>query len=225
MIKSNHQRQKFIHHLRNHSPRFWPKLHNRRNHLQAGILVPIIDDMSWTCILTQRSTKLNQHAGEICFPGGKPDPQDKDLVDTALREAKEELGIQKALILGKLSSIPLYTSDFRLEPVVGFIDNSPLHPNPDEVSAILFVDLLRTIDLPKIDGIPTQLNGKKHLSPIFDPKDLIAEPPTTTPIYGGTAYVLLELLTILGEVLQIALPPIVESNRTFPFKTKTPVSN
>ena len=176
-------------------------------------------------LLTKRSNNLSNHAGEICFPGGKPDPQDKDLVDTALREAKEELGIQKALILGKLSSIPLYTSDFRLEPVVGFIDNSPLHPNPDEVSAILFVDLLRTIDLPKIDGIPTQLNGKKHLSPIFDPKDLIAEPPTTTPIYGGTAYVLLELLTILGEVLQIALPPIVESNRTFPFKTKTPVSN
>ena len=220
MIKSNSQRQKFIDYLRCYTPRFWPKLDNRRNHLQAGILVPIIDDMSWTCILTQRSAKLNQHAGEICFPGGKPDPQDRSLANTALREAKEELGIQSATILGRLSSIPLYTSDFRLEPFVGFIDKTPLQPNPDEVSEVLFVDLLRTIHLPKIDGISTHLNGEKHLSPIFDPKDLMTEPPTTTAIYGGTAYVLLELLTILCEVKQRAMPPIIESDRKFPFEKK-----
>lgn len=221
MIKPNSKRQKFIDCMQHHTPKFWPNLPNRRNHLHAGILVPIIDDLSWTCILTKRSAKLNQHSGEICFPGGKPDSQDKDIIATALREAKEELGIQQVEVLGKLSSIPLYTSDFRLEPVVGFIEKQTLTPSPQEVESIIFVDLLRTLQLPKIDGIQTQLNGKKHLSPIFDTADVMEQPPTKTPIYGGTAYVLLELLTILAEVFQTPCPPIVASNRRFPFESRS----
>ena len=88
--------------LLNFSRRDWPDLPNKTNHLYAGILVPIIADESWTCILTQRTAQLRQHSKEICFPGGKPDPEDKTLEETALREAKEELNLEGGSVLAKL---------------------------------------------------------------------------------------------------------------------------
>ena len=64
----------------------WPALPGRINNKASAVLVPIICDDQWTCILTQRNHNLRAHSGEICFPGGKPDPADKNLQDTAQRE-------------------------------------------------------------------------------------------------------------------------------------------
>ena len=105
MFQSDIKSERFIELMNDYSPIFWPPLPNRKNHLQAGVLIPIIDDGSWRCIMTLRSSQLNQHSGEICFPGGKPDRTDQNLQETATREAQEELGIENPRVLRRLSSI------------------------------------------------------------------------------------------------------------------------
>ena len=71
-------------------------------------------------LLTERSNKLRAHAGQIAFPGGKPEPQDDGLLDTALREAREEVGLPQTgtTVLGRLWPVPTPTG-FLIIPFVG----------------------------------------------------------------------------------------------------------
>jgi 8-oxo-dGTP pyrophosphatase MutT (NUDIX family) len=64
----------------------------------AAVLIPVIDHPEPTVLLTQRSAHLNDHAGQISFPGGKIDPTDTSPLDTALREAREEIGLDHSFI-------------------------------------------------------------------------------------------------------------------------------
>ena len=209
--------QHFVDTIQTYQAAFFPALPGRRNHRKAGILVPILRDSVWTCILTLRPATLHTHSGEICFPGGKPDPSDRNLQDTALREANEEIGIQNCQIIGRLSSMPLYTSDYRLEPFVGVAEPQNLQANPTEVETIIPISLLHALQLSHIDGIPFQLAGEQHLSPIFDLHRLMSQPPTITPIYGGTAHVLYELLQLIATSLGQQTPPLRSSKRRLPF--------
>lgn len=89
----------------------------------AAVLIPIIErDHGLSVILTQRSSKLRHHPGQISFPGGRHDAEDKDLVTTALREAEEEIGLARAdvEIIGKLQDYPVI-SNFLVRPYIGFI--------------------------------------------------------------------------------------------------------
>ena len=65
----------------------------------AGVLVPIVERRAGlTVLLTERSTDLKQHAGQVSFPGGGMEPHDTDIVATALRETHEEVGIEPDLV-------------------------------------------------------------------------------------------------------------------------------
>jgi 8-oxo-dGTP pyrophosphatase MutT (NUDIX family) len=137
-----------------------PALPGRRNHLRTGVLVPLVwrgDDVD--CVLTVRSRQLRTHGGEVSFPGGRPEG-DESLDATALREAREELGIAEAEILGELSSVPLYTSDFRLFPFVAAIADAPLTPSPDEVAEVLTVSLGELLARDHFDAIAWDLGGR-----------------------------------------------------------------
>ena len=117
-----------------------PALPGRRNHLHAGVLVPLrFVDGDLEVVLTERVATLRHHGGEVSFPGGKPDPEDRDLEHTALREAEEEIGLRGARVLGRLSSIPLYTSDFRLEPFVALVPADAVFVRGDQLA--VFVSL------------------------------------------------------------------------------------
>ena len=59
----------------------------------AAVLIPIVDHAQPTVLLTQRAAHLNDHAGQISFPGGKIDATDAAPLDAALREAEEEIGL------------------------------------------------------------------------------------------------------------------------------------
>ena len=102
--------------------------------MRAGVLVPLRWRGGLSCTLTLRPGKLRRHGGEVSFPGGRREPEDVSLEATALREAREEIGLTSARVLGRLSSMPVYTSDFRLEPFVAEVPSDAVWtPDPVEV--------------------------------------------------------------------------------------------
>lgn len=87
--------------------REWPPLRGQTNHIRCGVLIPMQVNEDITVYAGLRSGGLENHAGEICFPGGRPEKEDANLEATALREASEEMGITGAQLVGRLSSMPL----------------------------------------------------------------------------------------------------------------------
>lgn len=198
----------------------WPALPGRSNHIHCGVLVPILADPDWTCILTQRPTTLRHHKGEICFPGGKRDINDCSLESTALREAKEELALEGGEIMGQLSSVPLYTSDYRLVPFLGlFPQHVDINPNRAEVSAVLKISLKKLLALPFWDGMPFSLAEKSYISPIFLPQKIGID--IEQPIFGGTAHVLYEVLQLIAHALNTTTPQLRATFDQFPFVQST----
>lgn len=110
----------------------------------AGVLVGIVDrEPGATVILTLRSAHLPSHAGQIAFPGGRADPGDSTIIETALREAREEIGLKPELVtpLGLLEAYRTGTG-YRIVPVLALV-SSRFTPEPDtrEVAEIFEVPL------------------------------------------------------------------------------------
>src|SRR5580692_12232961 len=85
----------------------------------AAVLIPVIDRPQPTVLLTQRSAHLNDHAGQISFPGGKIDAADASPLDAALREAEEEVGLTRPFV-DPIGYLDLYGTSFgfRILPTV-----------------------------------------------------------------------------------------------------------
>jgi len=103
----------------------------------AAVLLPLFErDGEAHVWLVRRPTTMRSHAGQVAFPGGKSDAADQSLLDTALREADEELGIPRARVdvLGALDDM-LTITGYVISPFVGWIphDIEP-RPNPSEVA-------------------------------------------------------------------------------------------
>jgi 8-oxo-dGTP pyrophosphatase MutT (NUDIX family) len=90
---------------------------------KAAVLIPLlIKEGSLSVLLTQRTNHLRDHAGQISFPGGRMDPADQSPNDTALRESKEEIGLdpKRVEIIGRLPQY-LTVSGYSVTPVVGLV--------------------------------------------------------------------------------------------------------
>jgi 8-oxo-dGTP pyrophosphatase MutT (NUDIX family) len=85
----------------------------------AAVLIPVVDHPQPTVLLTQRSAHLNDHAGQISFPGGKIDATDASPLDAALREAEEEVGLKREFV-EPIGYLDLYATGFgfRILPTV-----------------------------------------------------------------------------------------------------------
>lgn len=94
---------------------------------QASVLVPLIErDRGLTVLLTQRAANLKHHAGQVSFPGGRQEPDDDNLVVTALRETHEEVGISPKFVevAGYMTTMPTITG-YAVTPVIGLLANAP----------------------------------------------------------------------------------------------------
>jgi 8-oxo-dGTP pyrophosphatase MutT (NUDIX family) len=110
--------------------------------IPAAVLVPLYraDDGELRVVLTRRRPDLRRHAGEISFPGGRRDPEDLTLTDTALREAEEEIGLARGgvRIVGGLERTSTFVTNYVIHPVVGLLEG-PLtwRASAAEVEAVL----------------------------------------------------------------------------------------
>lgn len=160
----------------------------------AAVLVPIVDRAEgMTVLLTQRTTHLRSHAGQISFPGGKTEPHDGSAEDTALRESEEEIGLRRESveIIGRLGKRTTGTG-FHVTPVVGLVDPTvELVPDPGEVATIFEVPLPYVLD-PRNHRIETRLI--KGLE-----RQFYVMPYDGYYIWGLTARLLVALRNTLGK--------------------------
>lgn len=121
-----------------------PDLLPKPPYRDAAVLIALLnrgDDLS--VVFTQRTSHLHAHAGQVSFPGGGREPQDENAVQTALREAQEEIGLDPAgvRVLGELD-VYITRTGFRVRPVVGYVAAVPVwRPDPFEVEEIFDVPL------------------------------------------------------------------------------------
>ncbi|MCI4380162.1 hypothetical protein PGIGA_G00236890 [Pangasianodon gigas] len=109
---------------------------------KASVLIPLfLREGRVHVLLTVRSAELKHNPGEVCFPGGKSDPRDRDEIDTALREALEEISLPPDGVEVVCRLCPLLNQrGLLVTPVVAFISDSfQASPNPDEVSDVFSV--------------------------------------------------------------------------------------
>jgi 8-oxo-dGTP pyrophosphatase MutT (NUDIX family) len=175
-----------------------PALPGRTNHLRAGVAVPLRfgpqGGVEAWCTLRPRG--LRRHGGEISFPGGGPEAQDVDLEATARRELMEEVGVPAARALGRLSSVPVFTSEWRLEPFVLELADGDPRPDPVEVERVYALPLDPYLRGAPVEGLRVDRFGAEVVMPLFRVDGLV--------IFGATAIVLWELL----EALCGARPPL-----------------
>jgi 8-oxo-dGTP pyrophosphatase MutT (NUDIX family) len=114
---------------------------------RAAVLVPLFtaaDSEPPHVVLTRRRSDLRRHAGEISFPGGRQDPEDADLTETALREAEEEIGLTRDVVtlIGDLPAISTFATGYLIHPFVGVIPaGQRWRVSPREVDAVLELPL------------------------------------------------------------------------------------
>lgn len=150
----------------------------------AAVLIGIVEHEKPTVLLTQRSAHLNDHAGQISFPGGKIDPTDASPLDAALREAEEEIGLQRSFVT-PVGYLDLYATGFgfRILPTVARVrPGFALRVNPDEVDEVFEVPLAFLMD-----PINHQVHSKEWRGVM---RSYYAMPFAERYIWGATAGIL-----------------------------------
>lgn len=116
-----------------------------RNNVQSAVLVTLAErgGQVWS-VFTRRPEDLRRHAGEISFPGGRFEPEDASLVQTAIREAEEEVGLDPAgvTVLGALPPTPTMATGYVIYPFVAAIGGDlTWRPSPVEVAELIELPL------------------------------------------------------------------------------------
>jgi 8-oxo-dGTP pyrophosphatase MutT (NUDIX family) len=167
---------------------------------EAAVLVPMYGHPDRPgLVFTERRADLRRHAGEISFPGGTRDRPDEDLLETALREAEEEIGLDRGRVevIGALPPIGTFVTSYKVHPFVGLIaDDLRFQPNPAEVEAVL------AFALEELQSGFAMRRLVRRGVPIRTPTYEVGE----HMIWGATARILGELLDRLGRAPAVDQP-------------------
>lgn len=165
---------------------------NGKKYRNSAVLIPLLRiDQDIQIILTQRSNNLPSHAGQISFPGGKVDTKDQSPVETAYREANEEIGLSREEIehLGYLD-ITTTGTNFMILPVVASISNNFVPKlNNDEVESLIHLPLNYIADVNNLKTMNKVINGEDRTFFVYEYDNYF--------IWGATA----RLLKALSERL------------------------
>jgi len=163
---------------------------------RAAVLVPVLaEPEGLRLVYTVRKADLQDHAGQISFPGGSMDPSDGSLLETALREAEEEIDLSRDLveIVGELEEMYIPPSNFRVSPFVGLLPpGAEMVIAPDEVEEIFTVPLKELLAPQTFRRMLWRRDGRDYEVPVF----AVEEP--RREIWGATAAMTAALLARLG---------------------------
>ena len=162
---------------------------------RSAVLIPILSvDGVPSLLFTKRTETVDHHKGQISFPGGAEDNHDDSPEATALREAREEIGLPEETVdvLGLLHDLQTPT-DFIITPVVGWIEeNVSLKVNDEEVSELFTVPLAHFADLSRRTSRMLERNGM--------PVEVFYYDVWREPVWGATANCLKQLMDLIeGE--------------------------
>jgi 8-oxo-dGTP pyrophosphatase MutT (NUDIX family) len=160
---------------------------------RAAVLVPIFEhDGELYMLFIKRSATVATHQSQVAFPGGRSEPDDPDILTTALREAQEEVGLRPETVevLGRLTTAATFTSNYLVTPFVGVIGlPTDLRPDQHEVAEIFSVPFSALTD-PRFRG---RFEWNRGGSIQKYPAILYGE----QPIWGLTLRITEELLALL----------------------------
>jgi 8-oxo-dGTP pyrophosphatase MutT (NUDIX family) len=162
----------------------------------AAVLLPLYDkDGELYIVFTKRPETMQYHKGQICFPGGSCHAEDRSLLDTALREAYEEIGLrpEDVEVLGELDKMCTASSNFLITPFVGVIP----HPyefvvSEEEIDELIEIPVSVLLDKKNYYEKLQEFNGAPYLGSFFDYEGRV--------IWGATAKILRQFLDLVfGE--------------------------
>jgi len=142
-----------------------------------------------------RQTYDGVHSGQVSFPGGRMEDNDVTLINTALREAEEEVNIktEQVKVLGTLSELYIPPSNYLVLPVIGFAENRPeFKPDFTEVAEIIEADISFLFDEHLVKTKTIDIKGLKIEAPYFDVNGHV--------VWGATAMILSELKSVIESI-------------------------
>ena len=171
--------------------RDFPRVPGNDARVAAVLILLFPEKGSVHTIFMQRPEYGGVHSGQISFPGGKQEPEDENTVQTALREAYEETGVDtsKIKVIGTLTPLFIPVSNMIVTPVIGWMDKKPQFKyRREEVVFLIDADLRRLIDPSIVKTNPIELKGEMVEVKYFNYDD--------NTIWGASAMILQELLVI-----------------------------
>lgn len=170
----------------------WPEIRDAGPRTAAALVLLYSRDGRPHVVLTLRAGLLSQHGGQVSFPGGAIEPGEA-IASAALREAAEEIGIDPSVvrIVGPLTPLHIPVSGFIVHPIVGVMDDTPVfHHAASEVECVLEVPFEVLLDPGRLHRT-TRTRGDVLVDvPYFDIDG--------HQVWGATAMMLAELLTVIG---------------------------
>jgi 8-oxo-dGTP pyrophosphatase MutT (NUDIX family) len=170
--------------------------------MPAAVLLPLFEKGGdYHLVFTKRTETVNYHKGQVSFPGGRPHPDDKSLLGTALRESWEEIGLppKDAEVLGELDDIATYTTSFIIAPFVAMIPfPHKFTANPAEVDEIIEVPLHVLQDRKNFAEEMLDVGGRQTMQYFYHYRDHV--------IYGATARIVKHFLEVIEPADSISRP-------------------